>query len=290
MTGLEAWSGLEMLEIKKENIYINLFDNISELTNYLTTRPHKPDRANESNDSSSDFTGTRSFDESVDLFKFGDERLYERIKENKNKINIDELLGNAMKRRSYEKNVYGCVPNVPAYLMGNPINMLLREENNISQKIVNIVLDVCCPWYVEARDIEQAGTRYLIIIDLLEKAGYRCNLYAGTSSECGDIKHILLTKIKTDREPLNMKKMCFPIANPSMLRRIYFRWEEVNDGLRDFTQCGYGHYFGRDEVQKIVEKELKKNFIVWSYKEKRGEFDIKEVLDQLEKTGIHIFE
>lgn len=280
-----------MIEIKKKDIYINLFDNISELTHYLT-RPRKSDRASESEKDDYSFTKTRTYEESVNLFKYGDEDLYKRIKENKSKINIEELLGNVIKRRSYQKNVYGCVPNVPAYLMSNPINMLLREESKNSQKIVNIFLDVCCPWHVTADEIEAAGTRYLVIIDLLEKAGYRCNLYAGTSSEedYSDEKHILLTRIKTDREPLNMKKMCFPIAHPSMLRRIYFRWEEVNDCQRELTHDGYGSFMEARQTKEILEKELKNNFLVWSYKEKSGRFDIKEVLDQLEQSGIKILD
>ena len=124
-----------MIEIKKKDIYINLFDNISELTHYLT-RPIKSDRASESEKNDYSFTRTRTYDESVNLFKYGDEDLYKRIKQNKSQINVEELLGNVIKRRSYQKNVYGCVPNVPAYLMSNPINMLLREESNVSQKIL----------------------------------------------------------------------------------------------------------------------------------------------------------
>ena len=127
------------------------------------------------------------------------------------------------------------------------------------------------------------------MIDLLEKVGYRCNLYAGVSNckDSGD-RAYMLTKVKTDREPLNIKKICFTIANPSMLRRIDFKWLEVNDFEKDFTHSGYGHYDEKEKIKTILKDNLKENFIVLNYVNDQGSPEPEKILKILKEQGISL--
>lgn len=275
-----------MLEVKDKRHYLNIFDNITDLTCYLK-RPIKQGRRNESDKPDKNFSGTNNYAEALELLTYGDEKLLKEIKENSKKMKIEKMLGNCVNRQSYEQRVYGCVPNVPAYLMGNPINMINPEKNKISHKIINIFLNISCAWNVSANEITRMGTIYLNVIDMLEKKGYRCNLYAGDFTEdYDDCYQVFMTRIKTDREPLNIKKMAFPLAHPSMLRRIYFRWAEVHD-YNDMTNDGYGQPFNETAVIKeVLQKDTKEDFLVFSYKN-TGE-TIEQVLDRLKKQGIDL--
>lgn len=274
-----------MIEVKTSREYINVFDNISDTLKYLK-RPKKDGRNSASSRNDMDFCGTHNYQEAVDLFMYGDEELLKKIKDESKKLKIDKLLGNCLNRQVYEQRVYGCIPNVPAYLMGNPINMINPEKNRISHKIVNIFLNISCNGGTSREKITRIGTLYLNVIDFLEKKGYRCNLYVGDVSRVSDEKQFFMVRIKTDREPLNMKKMAFPLAHPSMLRRINFRWNEVHDGT-DFTHDGYGQPFQETKIiKKILSRNLKEDFIIFNYAS--GNQDIKSVLDNLKKQGIDL--
>lgn len=276
-----------MLEISDKEKYITLFDNITELANYIS-RPRKSGRESSSESANSSFTGTNSYEEAFNGLKYGDEELYGKIKNEMDKINIEKFLGNVANRLRYENRLYGCVPNVPAYLIGKPTNMINPEKNAISHKIINIFLNIGVSAGVNKEDIIRNGTTYLNVIDLLEKAGYRCNLYAGVSTEYDDEHFFMYTRVKTDREPLNIKKVSFPIASPSMLRRIYFKWAEVFDYDSNIT-WGYGHPASSSDTEKYLKQSIKEDFILWDYHNgSGGSKSIEEILEDLKKQGINI--
>lgn len=281
-----------MVEINENSHYLNLFDDISEVISYLS-KDTKSNRETKSEQNDFNFAKTHNYDEAKNLFMFGDEALYNRLKSSKIGAEIDRLIGSAINKTKYENRFYGCIPNVPAFLIGNPINMINNERNKIDNKIINIFLNITCSCYVSSYDIENMGIKYLKLIDFLEKKGYRCNLYAGNVAEGAthgeEIKHFFLTKIKTDREPLNIKKMAFPIAHPSMLRRMFFKWCEVNDVNEDkeITHDGYGRPFSdNDYIKQILKKDIGKDFVIFSYQNYDDSFD--DIINKLEKQGIKI--
>lgn len=282
-----------MLVFQNEKEYVNLFDNITDLSQYLSTKKKKPNRSNSSEDKDESFSGTKSYEEAFNLFKYGDEELLKTFKESEDRINIQKIIGNAVRKQKYENRLYGCIPNVPAYLIGNPLNMINPEIGRVSHKVINIFLSIGVPWYIKKEDIIRTGIVYLGVIDLLERNGYRCNLYAGITAS--KAKHeYMYVRIKTDREPLNLKKLVFPLVHPSMLRRIYFKWAEVNDYDYDITG-GYGSNDSEDTIKKIMNKIYKEDYILWTYNritEEGHEIKkVEEILEELkEKYGIKIGE
>jgi hypothetical protein len=280
-----------MIEISNKKNYINLFDDITDLSSYLK-RPRKPGRCDESEDEGDGFSGTNTFEEAFDLLKYGDEELLKQVKKEQEKVNIEKLIGNAKKRQTYFNNRTGIVPNVPNYLLNIPNNMIDIHKNKISHKIINIYLDISVSGGNDKKEIIRIGTKYLSVIEILESLGYRCNLYAGVSSndnwdDDNQSQH-LYVRIKTDREPLNIKKICFPIAHPSFLRRIYFRWAEVNDSVKDITHHGYGGVKNAQEVKEMLKNEMKDDFIVLGYGDGTRTLSVKDIINNLKKEGINI--
>ena len=278
-----------MLSFQNSQCYINMFDNLTDLSQYLSHKERKPGRDNDSEKSGGSFSGTQSFEEAFNLFKYGDEKLYQKIKDEKSKMNVDKLLGNAIRKQKYVNRKYGCVPNVPAYLIGNPLNMINSEIGRISHKVINIFLSVGVPWHIDKDEITKIGIIYLTVIDLLEKAGYRCNLYAGVTGSRAEYMYV---RIKTDREPLNIKKLAFPIAHPSMLRRIYFKWAEVNDYDYDITGS-YGSNDSSSEIIKNMKNLYKEDFILWTYVDIKNDGhhqakEVEKIVKELKEKGIEI--
>lgn len=278
-----------MIEINRSGSpYITLYNDISELKKYITTKPHKSGRNKESDKNDEDWTGTKNFDEAINLLTYGDDKLFKKVLEKKKNLKIDNLLADIKNKMRYENKPYGYIPNVPAYLTGNPMNMINREENEISHKILNIFLDVSISGGTNKEVIITNGILYLSVIDLLEKAGYRCNLYSGTSSTTwGDGNFHMYARVKTDKEPLNIKKICFTIAHPSWLRRIYFRWAEVFDNPADITG-GYGRNLDKDKAIEDLKSVFKDNIILWNYHSGHTGKSVENILKELEEQGIKI--
>ena len=279
-----------MIDVRRREYVFNCYNTCSELYNDLKNKKRRPTADDESETGNPGFCGTRSLDEAWDLFLHGDEKLYNEIKEKAKKIDISKLLGNVIKRSSTYNDVVGFQANVPNFLLGIPTDMIATVPNKKSQKILNIVINGAVSCGISTSEIETAGSYYYIVIDLLEKAGYRCNVYVTCGfRESGDEGYLVL-RAKTDREPFNKEKMAFLLANPSFHRRINFKFIETCDCRCEPTSFGYGSpVTDNNHVKKIFEKELNANFIVWSI-QKDHSVKLEDIIERLEKDGIKLKE
>lgn len=278
-----------MIEIKKDRILLNAFGSIDDYLKFLNDDSMKKYGREESSVTGDyHFTGTHSYEEAEELFKHGDQETFKYIKQKQKEMKVDKLLGNFINKKKNYNDIIGYQANVPLYLNGVPTNMINEEKMKKDLKIVNIFLDVCASAWVSASEIKDVGTVYATMIDILEKQGYRTNLYLGDfSEECGEIIASCV-KLKTDREPLNLNKLAFAIANPSFLRRIGFRYIEVCNSDIDFTQHSYGRpYTDEERIKKILDERLRANFLVFSYQNGTN-FKIEDVIERLNEKGIKV--
>lgn len=277
---------------KKEELCMNVFSNISEFYNFLKKTPRRSGADKGSEERGSSWSGTRTLKEAYDLLLTGDEELYKTFQESKD-IKIDKMLGNAINRKRFKNDIVGFQPNVPNYLLGIPTNMINDVPMKLSQKVINIVLCMSVSAGVSATTIQDIGIKYAQVIDLLEKGGYRCNLYIAHAGMYNGEKNICLIRIKTDKEPFNLKKCVFPMAHPAMFRRIIFRWIECCDVDKELTNCGYGRPLeDKKYLQTIIEKNLKSNFIVWNFQNRDYQsVGVPKIIEDLEKNyGIKLGE
>ena len=258
---------------------ISYFETIDEYTNFL--EESKSLRYGDSDNNDYKFSGTKSLKEALELCKYGDEDLRKYIYEQNLKFdNVDSL--NKV-RRSTVNDVVGFMPNVPNYIIGIPTNMIRDNRTMINSKVLNIFINISAAWYVNKDDIKQNAAKYVCAINRLEEEGYRCNVYAGSAGERGDRKNLLIVKIKSDKEPMNLAKMAFPLCHPSMLRRLKFKWIETVP--IDFGS-GYGSSITNDNtisnLLKCIFKDVK--FTILSVATDNGK--IADVIEVLKKKGM----
>lgn len=268
-----------MVNIFNSNTNISYYDTIDELTNHLEETQSL--RYNSAEEGDYDFTGTKSFKEAINLCKYGDEELRKYIYEQNLKFdNVDTC--NKVKR-STVNDVVGFMPNVPNYVMGVPVNMIRDNRTMINSKILNVFINVSAPWYVDKDDIKNTAAKYVCAINKLEEEGYRCNIYTGSSGKNGSKKNMLVVKIKSDKEPMNLAKMAFPLCHPSMLRRLKFKWMEIIP--IDFGG-GYGQTVTDDNainsLLKLIFRDTK--FTILSVANSDG--DVADVIETLKKKGM----
>lgn len=279
-----------MLEIKKKDLLINIFPNINELYKYCKNTPRRSTaRKDSENTDNSEWYGTKNIEEAYNKFVYGDEELYKKIIEQSKKIKIDKILGNTYLKNRPFNDIVGFQADVPAYLKGIPQNMINTNPIRRSQKILNICLNFSVNGGVSASKRQEAGIVYANVIDILEKMGYRCNLYVVCCVEYNGEYSYCILRVKTDREPFNLKKLAFIFGNASYHRRIVFRWRESCNVDNDMTSGGsYGHTLtDKDIVKSDLEKNLKTNLIVWNVQE-HYTVNVENVLKNLKDSGISL--
>lgn len=251
---------------KLKDLRVYEFSNVTEFVEYLKSTPVNTAFANanlQSEKSSEGFTGTASFEEAMSLLKFGWQTAIDEFK------SVNSSYGNKPTPRQ-TLGVAGYAPCVPAYLNNVPNAMVTKKMVVNKQPIVDIVHTVCYHWRWEAKDILKEGKKVLSIVKAIESQGKRCRLhvaYVNVNNTYGTKHYWVGCKvcIKEPNERLNISKVSFALANPSMLRRIFLKFVEVCPEYgKGFNTTTYGspviapqiaEKTGWDIIGEVVDKE-----------------------------------
>ena len=269
-----------MINVFNKNENITYFESIDELTNYCENT--KSLRYNDSEYGSYSFTHTHSLSEAIKLCKYGDEELCTQIYNKSLEFNNVDTID---KHRQHLVNDFvGFTPNVPNYVMGIPTNMIRDDRDKIKSKIVNIFINTACLGNVNVDDILETATKFVCAINKLEECGYRCNIYSGCCGRNDYDYNLMIVKIKSDKEPLNLVKMAFPMCHPSFQRRLKFKWLET-------TPIDFGYGYGmtitdNDKISKLLKNIFydTKFTILNVSDENTG--DISDIFEQLKQKGM----
>ena len=213
-------------------------------------------RTLESNSSNYSFSQTRSFDEAKELCRYGCHKDFDKLVELK--YTLEKYIKmSRMKQRQYNYYV-GYVPDVKAYLEGNPLSMLNKE--NPKRKHVDIYYNSAILGHVSTEQIFNRGAVTLSLVEILENMGFSVGLYVFTMSSCNGQVHYAKFNLKSPNERLNMQKLFFPLCHPSFLRRLVFRLREETPDITYPWSDGYGRTCDDRTIREII--DLKDNDIV----------------------------
>ena len=185
--------------------------------------------------------GTSSYEEAVRLFREGYTEILPRVRlEYKKNVNVLSEKLSISKSRPID-SFCGGIPNVPNMLLGLPKTMLNRDSIVRRIKTIDIVYSLVGPGCVSPERFVKAGIALLSAIELIEKSRTQIKLISCVdSSYVGNEAIIGTVVVKEYADRLDIQKLCFPLAHPSMLRRIGFKFTETVPGMtRNFTR-GYG--------------------------------------------------
>lgn len=222
-----------------------------------------------SSDGSPSFTKTKSFEDAEETLKNGWSEMASKL----TKILNDEMKTVAPKTVTRSRfDVIGYQASVPRYLQGIPTSMVNQKKVVQKQKVVTITKNISYYCSIEADVILKNNIQLLKQIEMLERKGIRVNLNiiwvindkdafpinAETSAKKSEFV-VCKVRIKNSSERLNISKLAFPLIHPSMMRRLMFRYLEVNQDItqKSFTS-GYGkqivaekiirYFIGKDEI------------------------------------------
>jgi hypothetical protein len=141
---------------------------------------------------------------------------------------------------TWEYAPVGAFPCIPGYAAGVPENMFVPQDDGASnaKPIVRIAVNVVCSGWVDAQDIINRGAAVIALIDKIQSEGQRVELVAFCHVESrNDDRIIASVTVKRPEEPVDMDRIGFALAHPSMLRRAMFR---VIECLCPYYLSGYG--------------------------------------------------
>lgn len=165
------------------------------------------------------WTGTKSWEEAVELARFGwtevAKEMTAQLKVALKNTKTDEIIKNVL-------DVCGYQANVPMYLVGVPTNMIRQNRVRQKAKVVNVIKPMGATSNVSREQYVKAGVECMRIINALEKRGYAVNLFIASASEVGSKYATFLVKVKSSNERLNVSKLAFFLASPSVHRRFNF--------------------------------------------------------------------
>lgn len=265
------------------------FHSIDELLSCLNNRKnnHALRGCDNSHSETFSFTGTRSYKEAVQLLRDGYVSILPSIKSGVQQ-NVNKLKELFLESKSKPISaVVGVSPNVPRYLMGVPHSMDDRTRDVQKVKTINIIYVSNSPWHVGKEDFVKSGIAILSAIQLLENSGISislsCAMYSGYSRGEAVIGTV---QLKDYKDRLDLKKLCFPIAHPSMFRRIGFRFLETIPGLKN-EGFAYGYGKATSHSENVEMLKTSQNIVVLSLPLVREtlNFDVKRIIGYIKEDA-----
>lgn len=274
----------------KIETHIERFENIAQMLHAIESRKENSVFSGAiltSKQHDSSFTRTKSYEEALDLVSKGWEEPLEEIKKG---VSNNFRSNTTLNKSRPQTGIVGYAPCVPNAILGLPNSMIMTEKTPSKVKAVTILFSMSVTAGVSQSDILKAGIVVLNIINDLELAGYRVRLdvefygAGNTSSSTPNRICSARVNVKDWRQPLDLKKLAFPISHPSMFRRFGFRWVETYPKLTDGSyRSGYGssHFKNKyDNAKKIFEENglLDKNeYLITTYLCINKDFNKKEI-------------
>lgn len=247
--------------VDRNNIYITEYSSLSEFISDINSLPNNQFYANRELSSqrreseNGDWYKTVDYRQATYMLTHGWDAAAEKMAE---KVKMTTPIQAVSRTSKPAYGVVGSQASVPRYLQGIPTNMVSRQTTYAKQKVVTITKGISYSGWWSADAILRECIKALQIVQSMENNGQRVRLNVMLSStQCtGGTNHsICKVCVKQPDERLNISKMSFALAHPSMLRRFFFKWIEVDP----FITFDLGGSYGVPSYRSIIDKGLAEN-------------------------------
>lgn len=237
-------------------VYKNYFKSINEFLNYLETNETNKlfkdaEKCTSQDEHNEHWSGTENYEAAIKMIKNGWSEMANKITKT---LNVKPTIRNkAINKPHY--SVCGYQASVPRYLQGIPQNMVNSKKVMRKQPVVTINKSITYGCSTTTDEIVAESIKALEIIKAIEEKGTRVNLNIILCAEMNNEVVVLKIRIKGANEKLNISKMAFPLAHPSMIRRFYLRFLEIHKEIkRNAWTFGYGKPQNGNEIREHIEK------------------------------------
>lgn len=175
------------------------------------------------------FFGTKDFASAIHQAKYGWPEGLRQIQKLADSIKTLVAAKATLKSDTFYSTSGACV-DVGRYLSGEPEDMLEFEmTESAGKKIFTVTLNVAASACVHADTLYNRGAAVIALVDLLEKAGYSCEIMAVDPRERNGKLCVVRVPVKVAGQHLDQDRLAFAVASPSFLRRLLFSCNERED-------------------------------------------------------------
>jgi len=206
------------------------------------------------------WTGTKNFQAAMDLARKGWSEGLETIAAMSEEI--WKVVGQEIKKQTFQYDVCGDVVDVDRYLSGEPENMIqFTEEQAVGHgKIIKIWVNTVASKGVSATTMFYRGAAVVALVDALEKLGFSCEVSTidAISERWSGDKNVLRYNVllRGAGEALDLDRLAFALAHASWLRRLIFSaMEQESPALRRMFGIGMGTYGNPEEARGATNDE-----------------------------------
>ena len=208
---------------------------------------------------SKSWCGVDSYEQALKFLEEGYQPTVEKLK-----TGIKANLQGNGKRISFHNDIVGYAPIVPLAIMGVPQSMLNSKMKPIKSKVIDVYYNMTASSATKSEDIINAGVKMLSAIVELEQQGYRFNLYACQNYFRNKECYMLKVKVKDAMQPIDLKRISFPLTHTGFFRVIGFDWYSKCPEAKYLSGYGYSidYMFDKEKMTKTA-KELFGDNAVW---------------------------
>jgi hypothetical protein len=248
------------VDIKEFNHIMNIekFDSANELVKTCLERKYRSefgtDTLNGDRDGDKSWTGCKDIKTALDLLSNGWSENVAKLTSKMNGV-TQKVDG---KRITFRNDVVGFNPIVPLAIMGVPESMLNSKMKPIKTKVIDVYYDTTVSCGNSPEQIMANGMKVMETVINLEQSGYRVRLSAMQGYTDRNSSDILIVGVKSEYQPLDIKRIMFPLMHPAMFRLVGFGWYERCPTSK--YRGGYGHGFAYDFNESQMDSIVKAAF------------------------------
>lgn len=246
--------------VKGEQVIIEQFESFKELVH--TNDKRQQNFGDSRNEKGGSWAGCKSYDEAERLLTHGWNEKVEEMKQS-----IKKAKTGTVNKVSFKNDVVGYAPIVPLAIQGVPNCMINNVRVPKKAKVVNIQACMEFNSNVNTEEVIEWGSQLVNKIINLENNGFRVKLEYISCFSRGDGDegiHICRVPMKNENQPLDLKRIMFPLCHVGMLRIMMFDWyERLPDAIMLYGhgQALYSQPKNRIEFTTSLIKEKNTYFI-----------------------------
>lgn len=242
--------------MNEKDLFITEYPSIGDFITDINSRPNnkffKDRNSSQRKETTDNWYATPDYQRAMYMVNHGWDEAASKMAQ---KVKLTMASSSPVRTSRPQFGVVGSQASVPRYLQGIPTNMISRNMTYSKQKVVTITRGISYNWTWSTERMMAEGIKALQLIQSLETAGKRVRLNVMWAISCRNHHTVCKVCVKKPDERLNLSKMAFALAHPSMLRRFFFKWLETDT----FTKYDMGDGYGSPARRDIKERSMSEN-------------------------------
>jgi len=256
------------IKLSTANWISETFESFNELIDVIKNRPNNDAyRGRSGIEIRPSFHQASNEQEIFSIMRNGWDLHLPKVKSIYDKVLKDKLQNDNSKYRLVQ-SVIGVAPHIPNVLKGVPTNMIRIKRDVKKNKILHFLIDIGYGGSTNVDEVIEWGSKILAELQVLEANGYRVRVETMDTHMDGQGDKVIETMkllLKHESEPFDLKRFMFPLAHPSMLRYVSFKWEETVPGGQYRSGKGRPLYIiekmGSNLFNEMKSKLISKDYI-----------------------------